>query len=155
MIANPDAQRLKIVMFNQRNYKFSTQQPGRKSTLYFDDGVGNKGRIKRSDSSGGSAGIFYGSDTTWLFISPSEKEELEDNFDTAQEMFKFLIKVPGRLKCGESIDGYSLNSAPGWTVFEISSQRVHPSAGAIFTNDPDASAENIDKALFDLKFKVN
>lgn len=136
-----------LALLNIHHYKFSSKTEGRDSTFYFSDGVGTLGRIKRSASSGGESGLFT-KKGTWLFISPQEREQLENVFDEAEDMVEFLIKTAKKLNKGESEEGYSLTKQTGWTVFEIFGDgTVHPSQGVIMGIDPDATEENIKKIM--------
>jgi hypothetical protein len=65
-----------LPFFVQANYRFSTNEPGRPSTLYFEDMVGRRGRYRRGHAQGSEL-IFQGH-CHRIFVSPMLKGQLSD-----------------------------------------------------------------------------
>ena len=136
-------------MFNIANYKFSTKQAGRDTTMYFHNGI-DGGRIKRSASVGGQGGmIIYQRNCRRIFIQFYESLRIsgigEDRIEI--DMVAKLEKVYRMLRTG-NVDSrnrllYSLTPRAGWRLFEFFDNRGHGSAGTVILHDPAATRVKI------------
>lgn len=150
-----------MALFTPQNYQFSTQAPGRKSTMYFRDGMRNLGRIKRMASSGGRAGLYYSGRGDRLFINYMETLrltqgdlDLPNDDSRVYDIPEHLASVLQKLKTGRPIGRamvYSLMPQQGWRLFEFFNGRCHGSSGTVILQDPDVTKTKIDAILVDLE----
>jgi len=140
--------------FSQANYKFSTNEPGRPSTLYFQDVVGARGRYRRGHGLGSEL-IFQGR-CKRLFVSPDLKRQLGalsgagyvdgDDFDRTS-YGKFMTKltdIQDILERG-SRDAVNYNGrastrqTASWHIFDTNEESAHCSSGTVMGADPAAA----------------
>jgi hypothetical protein len=140
-------------LFVQAHYRFSTNEAGRPSTLYFQDMYGNRGRFRRGHRQGEQL-IFQGR-CRRFFLSPMLKGQVEamttggvfeDNLDrnTYGKYMEKLVGVLQVLEAGDHQGTYrgraSLHPQVGWHVFDTNGNDAHCSAGIVMTADPAALA---------------
>ena len=143
-----------LTWYSPARYKFSTNEPGRPSTLYFQDGVGARGRFRRGHGLGSQL-IFQGR-CKRIFVSPDLKRLLGtlsgagldgDDFN-AVSYGKFMAKlseIQGVLERGGGPGGLyegraSLRVVPGWHVFDNDGESGHCSSGTVMGADATAAA---------------
>jgi hypothetical protein len=138
-------------LFTLANYKFSTNEPGRPSTFYFQDMIGLRGRYRRGHGQAPGTQVIFQGRCKRLFVSPPFKGQLEslttggvfeDNL-TRATYGKFLNKLDEiyeKLQHG-NVALYqgraSLRPTPGWHVFDTDGENGHCSSGTIMQADQD------------------
>lgn len=150
-------------LFTRMNYKFSSSVPGRSSTFYFSDPVGNRGRYRRQHQHGPEL-IFQGR-CKRMFILPemvdiisdrAEKNAPSKNDVALYNTFRYkeIAEIYPILQQGDPSGIYrelaSLIPKDGWQLFDTNDDLVHLSAGQILLNDPAATtffAQNGDAVL--------
>jgi hypothetical protein len=142
-------------MFIIENYKFSTGQDGRETTMYFSNGI-DGGRIKRSKSIGGDGGmIIYQKGCKRVFLNFYESLRISGMGEDAisMKMEQKVIKVYEMLLHDKADDRtkllYSLAPKVGWRVFEFFGDRMHGSAGTVVASDSDANPKKIFEMMND------
>jgi hypothetical protein len=134
--------------FVEANVKFSTNEPGRPSTFYFEDNLGNRGRYRRAHGQGEQ--LTYQGACRRIFISPMLKHQLgalttggpfEDNLnhDTYGQFIEKLSDVLVAITSNDP-DGYYFGRAseramPGWHVYETDGDNCHCSSGTVVADD--------------------
>jgi hypothetical protein len=139
--------------FVQANYRFSTNEQGRPSTLYFQDGAGNRGRYRRGHAQGEQL-IHQGGQCDRIFISPTLKAQssafargvFEQDWDNATygAFMDRLSAINAVVQAGDPNRVYagraSLNMHVGWHAFETDGNLVHCSAGTVMVADNTIAA---------------
>jgi hypothetical protein len=136
--------------FTWNNYRFSTSEKARLTSLYFEDVQGNQGRWRREHRDGPL--LVYQGKSWRLFIDPEEISNyafgLEaDNLRLAADQRPpFNNRAKGDylvLTKGTQVRGISRRPVEGWHVLELCPPTYYPrhgSGGTVLLNDPSAGA---------------
>jgi len=119
-------------LFTYLNYRFSTMDHGRLSSLYYQDAEGNQGRWRRQHRNGEA--LFFQGPSIRVFVSPMQKNDFKEY--AAMPQYRDLVRL------GE-FPGYSLTPKSGWHVVELCPPKFyirHCSGGAIELNDVTAGS---------------
>jgi hypothetical protein len=142
----------KLTLFTQNNYRFSTSDEGRPTSLYFEDNLGNQGRWRRGHHQGEL--LCYQGQSLRLFIEPEAVESYLFGLEAhnirlpKQQQPRFGNRAYGDylvLQRGVIVRGISLAPIQGWHVLELCSPDYyarHGSSGTVELNDHTAPAAN-------------
>lgn len=147
-----------LSLFKPANYKFSTHETGRLSSLYYEDATGNQGRWRRQHRNGPL--LVYQGKSMRLFIDPGKLagfepaqaypiwHRLADHSpdvapklaDNPRELLKARLHRQLVAESEEDMAGaYSRSPKQGWHVIEINGttrQVGHCSGGGVLLQDP-------------------
>jgi len=134
-----------LALFTLKNYRFSTKENGRLTSLYFEDSERNQGRYRRDHKEG--ALLVYQGQSKRLFIHPDEQSnfcfglESHNRFLPPDQICRFGYRAHGDYKVlstGKAISNLSLQPIDGWHVLELSPMTFyarHGSSGTVTLKD--------------------
>jgi hypothetical protein len=120
-------------LFRYINYKFSTSEHGRLTSLYFEDAHGVQGRWRREHRDGPL--LVYQGRSARLYISPQEIVNFHP--DIALPIYRDLLDRIG------NYPNYSVLPVSGRHVIELCPPKFyfrHGSGGTVILNDPSAGS---------------
>ncbi len=120
-------------LFRSINYRFSTSEHGRLTSLYYQDAHGNQGRWRREHRDGPL--LAYQGKSIRLFVNPRQVGYFRD--DTALRIYQDIRDGIGHYP------NYSVIPKEQWHVVEMVSPTFfvgHKSGGRVLLGDPTAGA---------------
>lgn len=120
-------------LFVYNNYRFSTSESGRLTSLYFEDAQGNQGRWRREHPLGEL--LIWQGKSIRLFINPRQTSQFRP--DTALRIYHDIRDGIG------NYPNYSVRPKEQWHVIEMCPPTFyvrHSSSGRILRIDPTAGA---------------
>lgn len=135
-----------LALFTIGNYRFSTIDANRPSSLYFQDANGNQGRWRRGHAHGET--LIYQGRSRRLFIAPDEMENYSSGLEDDPRSLgnRFGSRANGDyqvLARGIAVRNISLDPVAGWHVLELCPPDYyarHGSAGEVSLDDDTVHA---------------